>query len=385
MRVAINTLSVTDANEGIRTMVVGLVNALVRRKGDDSYRLICSRANEHIFTSVADGVAMTVLAEPRHRLVRIFHDQVTVPWLVRHDADVLLTPSTVGTLFSPVPQVVVMPAGLALRSVRGAVGRSPLTSGHQLYYGPVMRLSHRRTQAVVPISHFLADRLAADTGLSPAKIHVIPCGVDPIPSTSNRQGSRDEGQPYMLFVGALYPYKGVDTLVRALATAGPRLPDRFRAIIAGRDPDGTQTDAIRRLAHQLGVEERIVLTGKVSEPELERLYAGATLLVFPSRAESFGFPVLEAMARGIPVIAANRTALPEVVGDAGVLVDPDRTEMVAEAIVAVVGDVAFQDRLAEAGKARAAQFSWDQAASAFIALFGRLANRSATPDRRPHH
>lgn len=371
MKIAVNTLSVTDDNEGIRTMVMGLVRALVRLDKANRYRLIVSVANKPLFAELAGQVDMTVINEHRRRpLMRIVHDQTTVPWSVRRDADVLLTLSSVGSIVSPVPQIVVLVAHLALASVRRDAGGARLSPVHRVYYGPLMRLSHRRAGAVVTISEFLAQRLLADTGLPAAKVHAIPCGTDEIPPPSTPPPPA--GDPYVLFVSTLYPYKNAGAVVRALARARPRLEENLRAVIVGRDPDGTQLPSLRDLAGALGVADHVELTGKIGDEERDRLYAGAAAVVFPSRAEGFGFAALEAMARGIPVIASNRTSLPEVVGGAGVLVDPDQPEELADAMVRVVADPVFRSSLVDAGRRRAAELSWDRAAQSFIELFPQL-------------
>lgn len=370
LHITINTLSVTDHNEGIRTMITGLVPALLRNDQSNRYRLICSRANEGLFAPLGDAVDIHVIGHRRRRpVLRLVHDQVTVPWLVRRGTDVLLTPSTVGSLLAPAPQVVVVVAHLAVPSIREVAG-SGLSPVHRLYYGPLMRLSHRRAAAVVSISTVLAHGLQAECGLDPAKSSTILLGLDPpAPAPAPARAER----PYVLFVGTLYPYKNAEGLLRGLALARTRLPEPLQAIIAGRDPDGRQVPALQALAGQLGVSGEVSLPGKVDAATLEDLYAGALALVFPSRAEGFGFTALEAMARGVPVVVADRTSLPEVVGDAALLVDPESPESIAGALVRVAGDAALRARLADAGKARAAELSWDRTAQAFVDVFERVA------------
>jgi glycosyltransferase involved in cell wall biosynthesis len=372
VRIAVNTLSVTDDNEGIRTMLIGLVPALVRLDQVNRYRLIVSAANERLLSDLAGQVEMVVIDQKRRRpLLRVVHDQTTVPWVVRHDTDLLLTLSSVGSLLAPVPQVVVLVAHLALPSVREDAGGFRPSLFHSAYYGPIMRLSHRRAGAVVAISRFLADRLVADTSVPASKVHAIPCGIDlariPPPAATTTQG-----RPYVLFVSTLYPYKNAQAVIRGLAHALPRLPVPLAAVIVGRDPDGTQIGALQNLAETLGIGSQVTLTGKVSDEQRDRLYAGATAVVFPSRAEGFGFAALEAMARGIPVVVANRTSLPEVVGDAALVVDPDRPEELGDAIVRVAGDPGLRAHLVAGGRARAAELSWDRAATSFIDLFAQL-------------
>lgn len=371
LRITINTLSVTDHNEGILTMITGLVPALLRNDRSNRYRLICSRANEELFAPLGDAVDIHVIGHRRRRpVLRLVHDQVTVPWLVRRGTDVLLTPSTVGSVLAPAPQVVVVVAHLAVPSIREVAGSS-LSPVHRLYYGPLMRLSHRRAAAVVSISTFLARGLQAECGLDPAKSSTILLGLDPPPAPPPAPAA--PGEPYVLFVGTLYPYKNAEGLVRGLALARAGLPGPLRAVIAGRDPDGRQVPALRALAEELGVSGEVSLPGKVDARTLEGLYAGAQALVFPSRAEGFGFTALEAMARGVPVVVADRTSLPEVVDAAALLVDPESPESIAGALVRVAGDADLRARLSDAGKARAAELSWDRTAQAFVDVFGRVA------------
>ncbi len=375
LRITINTLSVTDHNEGILTMITGLVPALLRNDRSNRYRLICSRANEELFAPLGDAVDIHVIGHRRRRpVLRLVHDQVTVPWLVRRGTDVLLTPSTVGSVLAPAPQVVVVVAHLAVPSIREVAGSS-LSPVHLLYYGPLMRLSHRRAAAVVSISTVLAQGLQVECGLDPAKSTTILLGLDPVPVPvpAPAPAAAAAAEPYVLFVGTLYPYKNAEGLVRGMALARARLPGPLRLVIAGRDPDGRQVPALRALAEQLGVSGEVSLPGKVDAGTLEELYAGALALVFPSRAEGFGFTALEAMARGVPVVAADRTSLPEVVGDAALLVDPESPESIAAALVRVAGDAGLRARLADAGKARAAELSWDRTAQAFVDVLGRVA------------
>ncbi len=373
VKVAINTLSVTDDNEGIRTMISGLVPALVRADRSSRFRLICSKANVGLFSTLSGEVDVTLVGESRRRpLVRIAHDQLSVPRMVSEDTDVLLTPSTVGSLLARVPQVVVVVAHLALPSVRREAGDAPFSAMHRVYYGPVMRLSHRRADAVVTISRFLADRLVSDTGVAPSKVWPIPLGIDPPPERVDDPVAKN---PCVLFVSTLYPYKNAQLLVRAAALAATRLSAPLTAVIVGRDPDGEQLPALRRLANELGIADSIKLCGRVSAAKLDELYAEATVVVFPSRAEGFGFAALEGMARGVPTIVSDRMSLPEVVGDAGVLIDPDCPGALADAIVDIVCNPAKRAELAKAGHERAKQLSWDTTARLFTEVFQTVVSK----------
>jgi glycosyltransferase involved in cell wall biosynthesis len=126
----------------------------------------------------------------------------------------------------------------------------------------------------------------------------------------------------------------------------------------------------------LGVADRVDLLGGVYGEQLEDLYRAATVLVLPSRIEGFGLPALEAMVRGVPVIAANRTALPEVVAKAGLLIDPDDSADLAARIVELANDPSLRARLVSAGLRRADELSWERAADSYVRLFDRVSQRA---------
>lgn len=175
---------------------------------------------------------------------------------------------------------------------------------------------------------------------------------------------------YVLCVAGPDPTKNVQTLVEAFA----RLPLATRGshdlILAG---DFRRRADLRKLAGHLGVDKQVLFPGVVSDERLIELYQHATVLVFPSRYEGFGLPVLEAMACGCPVICSNASSLPEVAGDAAILLDPGDVEGFAKAIARVLEDAGLRRDLRERGLARAATFSWDRTARETIAVYEKVA------------
>ena len=177
---------------------------------------------------------------------------------------------------------------------------------------------------------------------------------------------------YLLAVGTLEPRKNLTTLLRAFA----RLRDRSEVdpalglVIAGAR--GWLDDPIFRTVQSLGLEDAVRFPGFVDDDDLPALYRGAELVVFPSLYEGFGLPLLEAMACGVPVVASNTSALPEVAGGAAMLVDPLDIDAMAQAIARVLDDEALRARLREDGLARAAQFSWDVAACRMLDAYASL-------------
>jgi glycosyltransferase involved in cell wall biosynthesis len=182
--------------------------------------------------------------------------------------------------------------------------------------------------------------------------------------------------PYLLFVGGLEPRKNLPALLRAYAA----LPDDLRPalVLAGAsvpwNPEGrvVLTGALGRLPAD--ARARVVLTGYVADPDRAPLYTGAEALAFPSRYEGFGFPVLEAMACGTPVVTSNVSSLPEVAGDDAVLIDPSDEASIAYGLQQVLEDGRLRDRLRRAGPVRAARFTWDEAARRTAAILRRAAH-----------
>ncbi len=204
------------------------------------------------------------------------------------------------------------------------------------------------SERILAVSHFTATQIHELLGYPLARLRVVPHGVHSPASL----GAWEARKPVVLSVGAVQERKNT----RRLLTAFRALPAPWELWIAGSM--GYGADEIARLAQE---QARVKLLGYVSEPELAALYATARLFAFPSLDEGFGIPVLEAMAHGVPVLTSNRSALPEVAGDAALLVDPLQEESIAAGL-RQLADPAVALDFAARGRQRAKEFSWERAA-----------------------
>jgi glycosyltransferase involved in cell wall biosynthesis len=203
------------------------------------------------------------------------------------------------------------------------------------------------------------------------RVSVVPLGVDAATfASATEEGvrlARDRlgiDGAYLLFIGGIEGRKNLPGLVRAFASLPAELD--VRLVISGgsvaRDPGAAREleGSLRSLPD--AVSARIVRTGYVSEADKAALLVGAEALVYPSRYEGFGFPVLEAMSAGTPVVTSDRSSLPEIAGDDAVLVDPESPDAIAAGIERVLTDSALSERLRSAGPKRAASYTWERTA-----------------------
>ncbi len=209
------------------------------------------------------------------------------------------------------------------------------------------------------------DRI--DVILEGARTHFTPGEPGPLPERVRE--AMPEG-PFILAVGRLDRRKNIERVIDAYRAVHAEGVPCAGLVIAGPDDSGAQ-GVRQRLAEGAVPGERIVTTGYVTEDELVALYRSAALLVYPSLAEGFGLPVLEAMACGTPVITSSVSSLPEVAGDAGILVDPTDTSAIATQIRRVLTDAALAQRLRDAGIARAAKLTWRSSAERLAASLQR--------------
>jgi glycosyltransferase involved in cell wall biosynthesis len=208
-----------------------------------------------------------------------------------------------------------------------------------------------RSDAIIAVSQFTASQVERLLGVEPARIHVVPHGV--------RMPARQEAaqrENLILFVGVIQRRKNLARLVKAFES----LPAGWRLGLAGA------TQGYGALEELRAVEESprradIDLLGHLTTEQLTGLYARARIFAFPSLDEGFGMPILEAMAHGIPVITSRSSAMPEVTGDAAVLVDPMNVDELADGLVRLAADSALREELIGRGRARALQFTWDSA------------------------
>jgi glycosyltransferase involved in cell wall biosynthesis len=238
--------------------------------------------------------------------------------------------------------------------------------------------SAKAAEAIIINSESLRSEIDHYLDIDPSKLRLIYEAVDhelfqpgDAGAARAKVAARGVTRPFVLFVSSLWPYKNCDGLLRAWALARPELGDRQLAIV-GPARDEQYLAQLKALAAEVGITGDVVFVGGVPLDETVNFYQAADAFVYPSLNETFGLPILEAMACGCPVVTSDTSAMPEIAGGAAVLSDPRDPASIARAIVEAVGGA---DRLREAGLRRAAEFTWGATAAGTLDVYREVAER----------
>jgi len=237
--------------------------------------------------------------------------------------------------------------------------------------------SARVADSIIINSESLRSEVEKYLEVDPAKLKLIYEAVDhdlfkpgDADQARTRVAAHGVTKPFVLFVSSLWPYKNCDGLLRAWAVARGQLGDRQLAIV-GSGRDEQYVDRLHKLASELGITQDVVFVGGVQLEETVDFYRAADVFVYPSLNETFGLPILEAMACGCPVVTSDTSAMPETAGGAAILSDPKEPASIARAIVEAAGP--DRDRLRDQGLRRAAQFTWGATAAATLDVYREAA------------
>ena len=247
--------------------------------------------------------------------------------------------------------------------------------GLNLRVNALLRRGLKRARLVICVSRGLRELAETKLGVDPERLAVVYHGVGeefrPIPraeAVAHVQRRYGLDAPYLFFIGVFAPRKNLRRLIDGFARFKAGTGSPAKLVMAGRPWLG---DDVAAAIARNELEREVVVLGHVNDESVPFLYSAADLFVFPSVWESFGMPVVEAMACGVPVLTSNGSCLPEIAGDAAVLVDPYSAGDIARGITSVMTDPALAARLRDLGLARAGQFTWERTARETLAAYRR--------------
>ena len=375
MRIAIDAHTVGTKLGGNESYAVNLIEALAEIDSVNQYTIYVttSEAHERFSSRWPNFKVRSTL--PHTPLIRI--PLILSAELRKNPVDVLHVQFTAPP-FAPCP-VVVSIHDLSFEHLPQTFNRRSRT---QLRL--TVRHSARRAARILSLSEHTRRDIIETYGINPHRVTAIPIAA-PVhfgPISDNRELQRVRHNygidgDYILSVGSIQPRKNLARLVRAYASLrGEGSADKLPKLVLVGKCAWLYDETLRTL-DELGVRDSVILTGYVPESDLPALYSSALCFVYPSYFEGFGLPPLEAMKCGAPVIVGNRTSLPEVVGDAGLTVDPFDVDAIAGAIRKLMNDPTLRAKLSQKGQDRASAFTWRETARQTLRVYQEVARPSA--------
>jgi len=380
MRLGIVALGNISRTGGGKTVLQGLIHALQKEiTPEDQCIIFVSDGQESVLGELEPRVQLIKLPSGTSAAVAEVFNQIVIPYISRRmHLDVLFCPNNRCPVFSPVPTVLMVQVRMfhfvEYDSINKKIGDL------------ITRTSMKVASHILVASANHRDDLLAHIRLSPDKVRVMHLAVDEEKMCELAGSKPPQGyleslgiyRPYALFVSVLRPYKNLETAIRALDLLVHDFAHDLDLVIVGdyvgggKDPYKAFIDSIIRESR---VGERLHFLGNRSFSEVCKLYAGASLFVFPSRYEGFGLPVLEAMAAGVPVVTSNAWSLPEVGGDAALYINPDDIVGLANAMDRILRDAELREMLVQKGRENVHRFSWRRSASQLYRILKEVASR----------
>ena len=355
MRIAIDARKLHDY--GIGTYVRNLLRQLARLDGENEYVVVCRPEDVAQVRTLGENFQPMAETAPPYSI----REQITLPMdLWRAQAKLFHAPHYVLPPLTPCRSVVTIHDVIHLMFPEYLPNRLAYAYARAVIWSAI-----RRADRVLTVSDASKRDILRYFDVSAGKVEVIPNAIDDrfrvAPSDEEIAQVRERYQlhsPFLLYAGNIKPHKNLERLIEAFADLRRRGFDEVKLLIIGDQV--TKYPALRRAVHRCKLHTHVRFFGFVPDRMLAVLYRLADAFVFPSLYEGFGLPPLEAMASGTPVVTSNVSSLPEVVGDAALLVDPYDTGAIADALERLLSDEALRRDLIARGHARASEFSWER-------------------------
>ena len=378
MRIAINTLTVNRREcGGGEKYLYYLLNNLAKIDKQNQYSILVSSVNKDRFTINQENFTQVLCPiNAQNRLQRILWEQTRLPQMLKKlKIDVLHSPNNISPIRVPCKSVVTIQ--FMINFVRP---KEFTPSYRRWYFNSLMKLTAKHSDKIISVSGNLKEEIVNFLKVPDERVVVVLHGVsdiffpvqraDLLGNCKKKYGIKGE---YILFVGNNVPGKNLENLVSAFNYLKGKYKISHQLVLVGsidllKGRKELLLAAIQQ-ATEIDMDRDVVFTGFVEHTDLPFLYSGASVFVFPSYCESFGLPLLEAMACGTPVVTSNISAMPEVVGDAGILVNPYNIEEIAEAVYQVLSRSSLREKLVEKGLERVKHFSWENIAKKTLAVY----------------
>lgn len=377
MKIGINARYIQKQHTGIENYLSNILRNLVSIDTRNEYVLFFGN-DKPVPAGYPAGNFSVDLPEFKtdSQLKRVFWEHFYLPGAIsKHRLDVFHEPSFISPIFKKAKTLT------TVYDLAFIYHPECFTSRNILYFKTMLKSSIRHSDYIIAISQNTKNDIINHFKIDPDRVKVVYCGVN---SIFKKLSDKSAAAPtlrkfgiigdFILNVSLISPRKNLINLIRSFKLLRDRKAINHQLVIAGAK--GWLFEDIFRTVSSFGLEKQVIFTEYVTDDELLHLYNNASVFAYPSVYEGFGLPVLEAMACECPVVASNTSSLPEICGEAALLVDPDQIEEIAGAIHKAVSDPVLRNGLITMGKERVQEFSWKKAAEETLNIYGLTNEKS---------
>jgi glycosyltransferase involved in cell wall biosynthesis len=365
MRIAVNArFLLANKLEGIGRFTYETMQRITRNHPEHEFIFLFDRPYDKEFVFASNVIPVVLYPQARHPFLYYWFFNLSVTKaLAKYKADVFVSTDGYLSLRTNVPQLAVM-HDLAFLHFKQGINK--LEYKYYTYFFPKYA---RKAARLVAVSNYTKQDIITQFNINPNKIDVVynapSIGFEPISETQKNEIKQKYTyeQSYFCYVGAMHPRKNIETLLKAFDAYKSSTQNNFKLVIVGRK--AWQSKSIEETYNNLKYQADIIFTGRVTEGDLYHITAAAYAMVYIPYFEGFGLPIVEAMACNVPVITSNITSMPEVAGDAGVLVSPYDVKQVTDAMIKLTNNQDFYQQKTLASAKRKLDFSWDDSALKF--------------------
>jgi glycosyltransferase involved in cell wall biosynthesis len=361
VRVGIDATALPPQPVGAGNYIIQLIRALVTADFDHQFVIYTQKHGPDLINLPRDGEVEWQVVDDMSPGVRLIWEQTRFPGLIgRTRIDLLHSLHYTKPLRLPCASVV------TFHDMTFFLYPHLHTRARRWFFPQMMRLSAKQADAIISVSESTRRDAIRLLGIDPEKVSTTQLGVDAVFRVINDLQAKEEivskydlPEKFILYLGTIEPRKNLSLLIRAyrlLVDSGTRL----KLILVGKY--GWMYEEVCKLVSELNLEEMVRFTGYIPQEQLPLVYNLASLFVYPTIYEGFGLPVLEAMACGVPVITSDIASLPEIVGEAGILVPTGDLDALFDAMKLVTHDKELREKLTNQGLLRARDFSWERTA-----------------------
>ena len=362
MKIAINTWILRNKKtDGIGYFTINTISRLIKDHPEIDFQILCDKNFTENYFDFANVTKHHIFPALRHPVLYVFYMELVLPFfLKKNQPDLLLSMDGFLSLLSGCRQIPV------IYDINFEHKPEDLKLKNRLYYRFFFKRFAKKAKRIATISEYSKQDIAGFYKIDPAMIDNISCGINSnfSPLTANEVADTrkkwSDGKPYFFFVGSMHPRKNIKRLIEAFSVFKAKTNADVKLLLAGSIL--WQQTEIEDTYNNNAFKADIVFTGRLSDDDLQQVMGAALALSFVPIFEGFGLPIVEAMQSGIPVICSNITSMPEVAGDATILVDPFDVEKIATAMETLHADANLRNQLIQKGHLQKQLFSWDKTA-----------------------